>query len=105
MSPAVLEERKEKLFELGEVVLDRSVLGRMVADPGFVDAVFQDLMRHEKGDWGDICDSDRIDNELSVDNGESIYSAYLDPAKVHPRLWIVTERKGRPKTTILFAGD
>ena len=100
----VLEERKERLFELGRVVVTREVMGRMVADEKFAGLVFQSLERHARGDWGDVVDADKIENELSLDCGERLFSAYGDPEKKHPRVWIVTERD-RSSTTILFAED
>lgn len=100
----VLEERKERLFDLGRVVVTRAVMGKMVADERFAGLVFRSLERHARGDWGDVVDSDKIENEISLDHGERLFSAYSDPEKKHPRLWIVTERD-RSSTTILFAED
>ncbi len=100
----VLEERKERLFEMGRVVVTRAVMGKMVADERFAGLVFRSLERHARGDWGNVVDSDKIENELSLDHGERLFSAYEDPEKKHPRVWIVTERD-RSTTTILFAEE
>jgi hypothetical protein len=81
-------------------------LGRVVATPGALAAfertranpvVF--LSRHLSGDWGDLDPEDRAENELSVQHGFRILSAYSLPDG--SRIWIVTEAD-RSSTCILL---
>jgi hypothetical protein len=47
------------------------------------------LMRHVSGDWGDLNESDRQENKLSVREGFRILSAYR--VSDGTRFWIITE--------------
>ncbi len=70
--------------------------GQVVATPGAIEALhasgeppFDFLMRHLTGDWGDVSDADRRENELSVREGFRILSAYT--LKIGVKFWIITE--------------
>lgn len=57
------------------------------------------LARHRAGDWGDLCDEDKLENEFSVSRDLRILSVYGgsdDP----DRLWVIIEAD-RSATTIL----
>lgn len=84
-------------------------LGRMVATPGALEtltAAGQDaiefLYRHQQGDWGDLSDYDKQENEFSVDKELRIFSAY-HTAKGE-KIWIITEAD-RSATTILLPSE
>jgi hypothetical protein len=81
-------------------------LGRVVATPGGLEALARVneeparfLARHVTGDWGDLDDDDRLENERSIQNGCRLLSAYLlgDGTKI----WLITEAD-RSATTILL---
>jgi len=57
------------------------------------------LRRHSEGDWGELSDEDRKENELSLKEGFRILSAYSTSKGA--RLWIITEAD-RSSTTILL---
>ena len=74
----------------------RFPLGRVVATPGALSAlekaeqapdVFLD--RHVNGDWGEVPEEDKQENELAVEQGLRILSAYTTSAD--DRIWILTE--------------
>jgi hypothetical protein len=74
----------------------RFALGRVVATPGALRAlekaeqapdVFLD--RHGNGDWGDVPEEDKQENEVSVEQGFRILSAYTTSAG--DRIWVLTE--------------
>ena len=84
----------------------RFPLGRVVATPGALSALEkaeQDpaefLDRHVNGDWGEVTDADKQENELSVEQGLRILSAYTTSAG--DTIWILTEAD-RSATTILL---
>jgi hypothetical protein len=56
-------------------------------------------VRHVSGDWGDLNESDRQENELSVREGFRILSAYR--MSDGTRFWIITEAD-RSVTTVLL---
>ena len=81
-------------------------MGRIVATPGALAAMegsgqspLEFLLRHVAGDWGEVESSDREANDLALDDGTRILSAYRTAKNV--RLWIITEAD-RSATTILL---
>ena len=81
-------------------------LGQVVSTPGALDALARAgqepwgfIGRHVVGDWGELDEQDRRENELSVKEGFRILSAYTlsDGTKI----WIITEAD-RSATTILL---
>jgi hypothetical protein len=88
------EFMKRALFALGQIVATPGAL-RLLAysriDP------WKLIDRHVTGDWGDLDDADKQENEFSVKKGFRILSAY---GKGDRKLWIITEAD-RSVTTIL----
>lgn len=86
------------LFELGRIVATPGALELMADYPEAAAGV---LDRHASGDWGEVDNHDRRENELSVREGLRILSVYqLDRALAEAagerpdpraRLWILTE--------------
>ena len=81
-------------------------LGRVVATPGVLRAITEAgnspqefLDRHIAGDWGDLDDEDRKENEFSVANGFRILSAYRLRDGI--KIWVITEAD-RSATTFLL---
>jgi hypothetical protein len=62
----------------------------------------EDIARHARGDWGEVCDEDRQENELSLAQGFRLLSVYRDRSDV--KIWIITEAD-RSVTTILLPED
>jgi hypothetical protein len=57
------------------------------------------LDRHVNGDWGEVPDADKQENELSVELGFRILSAYT--TSTGDKIWILTEAD-RSATLILL---
>jgi hypothetical protein len=81
-------------------------LGRIVGTPGALDALIAAkhepvdlLIRHVTGDWGDLENEDKKENELSVKEGFRILSAYH--FETGAKVWVITEWD-RSVTTILL---
>jgi hypothetical protein len=80
--------------------------GQLVGTPGAIKAL-QDaeqdplelLYRHVTGDWGNLDEEDKKENEFSVGHGFRILSAYVLETGV--RVWMITEAD-RSATTILL---
>src|ERR1022692_4687412 len=47
------------------------------------------LVRHAAGDWGDLDQDDKAENESALKDGHRILSAYR--LADHTRIWIITE--------------
>lgn len=94
-----------KQFELGTLVTTRGVHDEMTRDSQFAEFVLTCIARHKICDWGDLCDSDKCQNDEAVRTGDDrIFSAY-EPSD-HPgwRIWIITEWD-RSVTTVLFPDE
>lgn len=57
------------------------------------------LQRHQCGDWGELSEEDKRENELSLKHDFRILSAYRTAKGA--RLWVITEAD-RSATTILL---
>ena len=98
--------RKQEKFKKECVLKPLFDLGQIVGTPGALQALIEAqqppdelLNRHHKGDWGDLCDEDKQENELSVENGFRIFSVY--ELKNGVKVWVITEWD-RSVTTILL---
>jgi hypothetical protein len=73
----------------------RFELGRVTATPGALDLAEEHgidlralLMRHLRGDWGDLGDEDKQLNEEALKNGARIFSAYGSGVT---KLYVITD--------------
>jgi len=77
--------------------------GRMVATPGalaLLDETHKSpLELHLRGDWGDLRQEDKTENELSLKYGFRLMSSY--PITDTEKLWVITEAD-RSVTTLLL---
>ena len=65
-------------------------------------AIHTALDRHAAGDWGHLCEQDRVANERALAEGERLLSTYETAGGT--TFWIVTERD-RSVTTVLLPED
>jgi len=81
-------------------------LGQTVLTPGAQDALEKNgqsarefLLRHARGDWGEVSEEDAIENDRAMVNGTRLLSAYslIDGTK----LWVITEGDGSVTTLLL----
>jgi len=88
-------------FELGRVVATPASL-RVLEDSNQTPHEF--LHRHVHGEWGDLSEDDREANEVALQDGSRILSAYMTANG--QKLWIITEAVNdegkRASTTILL---
>ena len=89
-------------FQMGRLLMTRGVNDLVAERMDFAKLVGESLIRHHKGDWGNLCKEDRKQNELSLKEGFRLLSAY--EADGLPKIWIITEAD-RSATTILFPDE
>ncbi len=82
------------LFQSGKIVATPGVL--TLAERGI--DLLEYLQRHLNGDWGDLCEEDKVENLFSIKHGLRLLSTYNTPFGV---LWIITEAD-RSVTTFLL---
>jgi hypothetical protein len=87
----------ETRFPLGQIVITANAKDTLHPE----DHVTA-LARHASGDWGEVGDSDRHENELSLAQGFRLFSVYRDRSGT--KFWIITEHD-RSATTILLPED
>ena len=73
-------------------------LGQTLATPGALEALEESgqnamdfISRHVRGDWGEVCDEDKLLNDQALVDGSRLLSAYRTLKNV--KLWIITEAK------------
>jgi hypothetical protein len=85
----------------------RFPLGQIFATPGVLEEVHPEdrlasLARHAAGDWGNLDEDDRIENELAVMRGFRLFSVYQDRNRV--KFYLITEAD-RSATTFLLPSE
>ena len=87
-------------FNLGQVLATRGAL-EALEESGQTPQFF--LEKHVSGDWGEVCEEDKLLNDQALVDGSRLLSAYR--TLKNERLWIITEAVGddgrRFSTTIL----
>jgi hypothetical protein len=84
----------------------RVPLGRLLITPAALavlpmDAAAAAVVRHARGDWGDLAAHDWAVNEAAAVDGDRLLSAYTAEGV---RFWIITEAD-RSVTTVLLPSD
>ena len=87
------------LFPLGRILATPGAL-RVLEEAGQSPTEFLD--RHVSGDWGELDEEDKRENEFSVRNGFRILSAYT--TRAGEKIWVITEAD-RSATTFLLPED
>lgn len=80
--------------------------GQLVSTRGALDGFTTEeieaaLTRHCAGDWGDLCEEDKAENERALQEGSRLLSSYKLGAR---ELWIITEAD-RSATTVLLPSE
>jgi hypothetical protein len=84
-------------FPLGQLVATPAALGKLTHND-----IQAALDRHLSGDWGDLDEEDRAENELALTKGLRLFSVYHGANGV--KFYIITEHD-RSLTTVLLPSD
>jgi len=90
------QTKAQPLFSLGQIV---STPGALAALEKSRQPPQEFLSRHVRGEWGDLCEEDRRENEFSLERGLRLFSSYRTNAGT--KLYVITEAD-RSVTTILL---
>jgi len=88
-------------FPLGRIVWTRGVNDLVADNVVFAKFVMDSLKRHAMGDWGNLCELDKKENDFSVDRELRLLSSYQHGDW---KIWVITE-SDRSVTTILFPDE
>ncbi len=89
--------RSKARFPFGQIVATSNALSKLTQMD-----ILSALSRHAKGDWGEVCEEDRQENELSLKEGFRLLSVYHGSNGT--KFWIITE-SDRSVTTVLLPED
>ena len=84
-------------FPLGQIVITPNALGKLASDE-----ILNALDRHAQGDWGDLDKDDKLENDIALEKGFRLLSAYTGNDGI--KFWIITEAS-RAATTVLLPED
>ena len=87
---------KKPLFNLGQLVATPGALA--VLEKSGQNAM-EFLSRHVRGDWGELPEEDKAENQFSLEKGFRLLSSYRTTAD--DRIWVITEAD-RSHTTLLL---
>jgi hypothetical protein len=85
------------LFQLGNLVATPNALRSLTHEEMIVA-----LRRHQSGDWGDLTDTDKAENNTAMVEGCRILSLYH--TNNGTKFWMITEAD-RSRTTVLLPED
>ncbi|MBU5473958.1 hypothetical protein [Roseburia sp. MSJ-14] len=97
-----------KFFNMGRIVVTRSINDLMAAEQKFAVEVTIALQRYAVKDWGNLDDEDKKTNEEALNYPDDLYllGAY-DTSK--GKIWIITnrisEKAGDNATTVCFPDE
>ena len=84
-------------FPLGQIVITPNALGKLSSDE-----ILNALDRHSQGDWGDLDKDDKLENDIALEKGFRLLSAYTGNDGI--KFYIITEAS-RAVTTVLLPED
>ena len=93
------QTERKPLFELGQIV---ATPGALTALEKAGQNAMDFLSRHVTGDWGELGEDDRRENQVSLQKRFRIFSSYTTIAG--ERLWVITEAN-RSHTTLLLPDE
>src|ERR1043165_6441253 len=71
-------------FALGHVLITPGVRSALM-----IEEILEAIQRHRAGDWGEVSEIDREENELSIRGGFHLFSIYLSSEGTS--FWVITE--------------
>ena len=86
-------------FDLGNICMTSGIAELMEEGKITTNELESILQKHVNGDWGDLCEEDKLENEAALSTGESrLMSTYTIN---NIKIWIITEWD-KSVTTILL---
>jgi hypothetical protein len=92
------------VLSLGQIVATSDIRSRMLSDLSFHTSIYTSLMRHEEGDWGEVCEEDHASNQAALVSSRRIFSVYeCGPGhqKYGHKIYVITE-SDRSAITVLW---
>ena len=90
------------LFNTGQIYITCGVNKQITDNAKFAIFVSDSLNKHIRGEWGEISEDDKEENQFSLNRDLRLFSAY--ERNDFPKIWIITEAD-RSVTTVLFPDE
>lgn len=87
------------LFKLGKLTITPGALDKLTENEVLLPTL---IKRHAFGDWGDLDEHDKKQNQIAIRKGFRILSSY--PLPKGGKVWVITEAD-RSVTTILLPSE
>src|SRR5260370_1230388 len=97
--PAMQKTERKPLFDLGQLVATHGALAALEKTG---QNAMEFLSRHVRGDWGELPEEDKTENQFSLEKGFRLLSSYRTTAG--DRVWVITEAN-RSHTTLLLPDE
>jgi hypothetical protein len=92
-------------FPIGQLVATRGVANLIEESAEFSRFAKASFARYLNADWGEMCESDKRQNEDALKHNDNrIFAAYENAAHPAWKLWIITEWD-HSATTLLFPSE
>jgi hypothetical protein len=91
------EEITTSSFSLGDIVATKAA-SEVIPKSEITEAI----ERHASGDWGDVAEEDKMNNDLALEKQGRLVSGYATQAGT--KFWLITE-SDRSVTTIFLTND
>ena len=95
------QTKQQPLFSLGQIVATPGALAAL-GKAGQTPLEF--LERHVRGDWGELDEDDRKENQLGLKRGFRLLSSYRTSSEERTKVWVITEAD-RSVTTLLLPDE
>lgn len=92
-------------FPIGQLVATRGVANLIEESPEFGKFAKASFARYLNADWGEMCESDRQQNDMAlIQKDNRIFASYENEKHPGWKLWIITEYD-YSATTLLFPSE
>ncbi len=90
------------MFNLGQIVYTQGIAAEIESGSITEHDIRRLLIKHQNGDWGNLCSEDKAANDYAAKHGQRILSSYIVAGI--GKIWVITEWD-RSVTTILFPSE
>ncbi|MDR3480343.1 MAG: hypothetical protein P4L91_06470 [Burkholderiaceae bacterium] len=91
-------ESKPNLFHAGQLLATPGAMALLDASGV---TPWSLLLRHVRGDWGNVSAEDQLENRLALQHGDRLLSCYLVGGE---KIWLITEAN-RSSSTLLLPNE
>lgn len=88
-------------FNIGRFVMTKGIANEIENKPSYKNEILDCLTKYLSGDWGSLCEEDKLANELAIKNNDRILAKYPTSSGI---IYMITEWD-RSYTTVMFVEE